>query len=49
MFAIVFGPIFAIAFNAHVCATDPATPSSVIAAMKPGACPVREEVYKFNR
>lgn len=48
MFTFVFGTIFAIAFNAHVCATNPADPASVIEAMKPGACAVRKEEYKFN-
>ena len=48
MFEIVFYPIIAIAFNAHVCATNPADTASVLAAMKPAACAVRKEEYKFN-
>ncbi len=49
MFTFVFGTIFAIAFNAHVCATNPADPASVIEAMKPDAvCEIRKAEYKFN-
>lgn len=48
MFEIVFYPIIAIAFNAHICATNPADPASVIEALKPGVCEVRKEEYKFN-
>ncbi len=48
MFILVFGPIVAFAFNAQVCATNPADTASVIAAMKPGACAVRKEEYIFN-
>lgn len=48
MFEIVFYPIIAIAINAHICATNPADTQSVIDAMKPGACAVRQEIYKFN-
>ena len=49
MFAIVFFPIIALAVNAHVCAVDPANTQSVIAAMKPGVCVERQEVYVFNK
>jgi len=49
MFAIVFFPIFAIAFNAQVCAVNPASTASVLEAMKPNACAIREEVYIVNK
>ena len=48
MFEIVFYPIIAIAFNAHICAANPADVHSVLYAMKPGVCLERKEIYKFN-
>jgi len=49
MFAMVFFPIFAFAFNAQVCAVNPANTASVMAAMKPSVCAIRQEVYSFNK
>ena len=48
MFEIVFYPIIAIAFNAHICAVNPADTASVVEAMNPGVCAARKEEYKFN-
>ena len=49
MFVVLFGAVFSIALNAHVCAVNPADTASVLEAMKPGACAERQEVYKVNK
>ena len=49
MFVFLFGTLIAIAANAQVCAVNPADTQSVIDALKPGACVVRQEVYKVNK
>jgi|NOAtaT_6_FD_contig_21_12114700_length_222_multi_4_in_0_out_0_1 hypothetical protein len=46
---MIFFPIFSVIFNIQVCATNPADPASALAALKPGACAIRKEEYKFNR
>lgn len=40
---------FALAFNAQVCAKNPADTDSVLKAMKPGVCKIRKEVYIVNK